>query len=83
MMVTASPQLRADEAQCRSVLSKCDEALKSTQQENALQKQIIADQDERYKTQTKELMSEKLWRPLAIGAAAAAILEGLVLVFKK
>lgn len=82
-MVAASLPLKADEAQCRSVLSKCDEAIKDLQTENALQKQIIADEDDRFKTQTKQLNSEQFWKPVALGAVSAAIIEALILTFKK
>jgi len=71
------------QADCTSVLHDCDSALKAEQKVNALDQQIIAEQDKRYKDQTSELHEEEFWRPLAIGAIGAAILEGLVLSFKK
>lgn len=83
MTVAASLPLKADEAQCRSVLSKCDIAVKDLQKENAIQAQIIKDEDERFKTQTAELNSEQFWKPVAIAGVSLAILEGLVLSFKK
>jgi hypothetical protein len=83
MMEMVSLPLKADEAQCRAVLHDCDNAMQALQKENALQKQIITDEETRFKTQTDELNSEQLWRPIALGATAAAIIEGLILVLKK
>jgi hypothetical protein len=82
-MGMANPPLKADEAQCRSVLHDCDAAVQDLQKENAIQKQLIADEDARYKTQTAELNSEQFWKPVALGALAAAVIEGLILSFKK
>ncbi len=73
----------ADETTCRSVLHKCDEAVKDLQTENALQKQIIADEDERFKTQTKELNTEQLWKPIALGGVVVIGVETLILILKK
>lgn len=77
-----SPQLNADEATCQKVLHDCDSALQAEQKANELDKQIIADQDKRYQDQSSELRSEEFWRPIAYGAIAAALIEGLVLSFK-
>jgi len=74
---------RADEATCKSVLHDCDSALKAEQKENALQKQIIADQDARFSEQNKELKSNEFWKPVAEGALVVALLEALILTFKK
>lgn len=82
-MMTVSLPLKADEAQCKSVLTKCDLAIKALEKENALQKQIIADEDTRSKDQTSELHREEFWRPIAYGAIVTAIIEGLILSFKK
>lgn len=81
-MVAASLPLKADEAQCRSVLSKCDLAVQDLQKENALQKQIIADEDERFKTQTDQLNAEQIWKPIAIGGVVVIGVETLVLILK-
>jgi len=75
--------LQADEATCRSVLHDCDAAVTALQKENTLQKQINSDQQKRFDDQSSELKSEQFWRPVAMGALAAAIIEGLVLSFKK
>lgn len=75
--------LKADEATCRSVLHSCDTAVQDLQKENALQKQIIADEEDRYKTQTKELSSEQFWKPVAIGGGVVIGIETLILIFKK
>lgn len=73
----------ADETQCKSVLHDCDNAVNELQKENALQKQIIADEDERFKTQSKELNTEQIWRPIALGGLVAIGVETLVLVLRK
>lgn len=73
----------ADETQCRSVLHDCDNAVNELQKENALQKQIIADGEERFKTQSKELNIEQIWRPIALGGLVAIGVETLVLVLRK
>jgi hypothetical protein len=83
MMTGVSLRLNADETQCRSVLQDCDTAVQALQKETALQKQIIADEDDRFNTQTKELRAEQFWKPVALGALSAAIIEGLILSFKK
>lgn len=81
-MMAASPAL-SDEAQCRAVLLKCDDALQAQQEVNSLQKQIIADQDARFKAQSEQLDSQAIWKPVAIGAVAVVVLETLILVLKK
>lgn len=73
----------ADETECRSVLSKCDSALRAQQEVNSLQQQIIADQDARYKEQTTELKTQQLWKPIAEISIGAVIVETLLLVLKK
>lgn len=73
----------ASEKDCRSVLHDCDTAVKDLQTENALEAQIIKDEDARFATQTSELKTEQIWKPIAEGAIVAAILEGLILALKK
>lgn len=82
MILLGSLQLKADEAQCRAVLKDCDAAVTSLQQENALQKQIIADEDARYTAQSKELSTQAIWRPIAIGGVVVIGVETLVLILK-
>lgn len=82
-MVMVSPQLKADEASCKKVLRDCDAAVTSLQQENSLQKQIIADQDKRYQAVASELKTESLYKPLAEGALVVVILESLILTLRK
>lgn len=72
----------ADEATCRAVLHDCDIAVQALQKENALQKQIIADEDTRFATEQKELSTEQLWRPLAIGGVVVIGVETLIILFK-
>lgn len=81
--VTENLPLKADEAGCRAVLHDCDTAVQQLQKENALQKQIIADEDSRFATQTKELHSEEFWRPIAIGGVVVISVETLILIFRK
>ena len=85
MLITLglTPMSYATEDQCRAVLKDCDAAVKDLQKENALQAQIIKDEDDRFATQTKELNSEQFWKPIAIAGVSLAILEGLILSFKK
>ena len=73
----------ADEATCKRVLHDCNDALVAEQHANALDQQIIADEEKRYLTQTAELKSDQIWKPIALGAIGAALLEGLILTFKK
>ena len=86
-MITAGSilptQSFATEEQCRSVLHDCDSALQAERTENGLQKQIIADQNKRYADVSSELKSEEFWRPIAISGITLALLEGLILAFKK
>jgi hypothetical protein len=83
IMVAVSLPLKADEATCRSVLHSCDTAVQDLQKENAIQKQIILDEDDRFKTQTKQLNSEQFWKPVAIGGVVVIGIETLVLILKK
>lgn len=83
MMILAPKVALSDEAQCRDVLHKCDDALTAQTQVSELQKQIISDQDKRYDLQTQQLNTEKIWKPIAIGAGVIAIIETLLLVLKK
>lgn len=73
----------ATEAQCMSVLSRCDIAVQDLQKENAIQKQIILDEDTRFNTQTKELNTEEIWKPIAIGGVVVIGVETLVLILKR
>lgn len=82
-MMAVSLPLRADEAQCRSVLKDCDTAVSALQKENTLQAQIIKDEDERFALQAKELNTEQIWKPIALGAVTATVIEGIVLTLKK
>lgn len=83
MMIATAPLAHSDEAQCRQVLGLCDQALKAQQASNALQEQIIKDQGTVINDQAAELSSQAFWKPVALGAVAAALVEGLVLVLKK
>lgn len=82
ILVMTAPAF-ATEEECRSVLRDCDSALTAQQNVNALQKQIIADQDSRYDLVQKQLNSASIWKPIAEGAIVVVILESLVLVFRK
>jgi hypothetical protein len=82
VLVLLPANVFASEVECRSVLSKCDTAVKDLQKENALQAQIIKDEDDRFATQTKELNSEQFWRPIAIGGVVVIGVETLVLILK-
>jgi len=72
----------ADEAQCKAVLHDCDTALKAQQSVNALQAQIIKDEDARFAAQTTELNIEKIWKPIAVGGLLVIGVETLVLILK-
>lgn len=78
-----SPALKADEAACQKVLGLCDSALKAHQANEGLQAMIIADQDKTIKEQESQIKGETIWKPLALGAGTVAIIESLILVFKK
>lgn len=82
MMVTVSLPLKADEAGCKVVLHDCDNAVKALQTENALQKQIISDEEDRFNTEHKELISEQLWKPLFLGCTVVIGIETIILVFR-
>lgn len=83
MIMAVSLPLKADEAQCRDVLHKCDDALHAQQDLNALQKQIITDQESRHQLESKEIEQQAIWKPIAIGAGAVVVLETLILVFRR
>lgn len=78
-MTAMAGNLQAD---CTSVLHACDDAVTALQKENALQKQIIIDQDNRFATEHKELETEKIWEPVALGGIIIIGVETLVLVLK-
>jgi len=85
MMVTlavASPA-HSDEAQCKDVLHKCDDALKAEINLNTTLKQANQDQQQLIDTLNTEIKDEQIWKPLAIGGAAVVIVETLLLVLKK
>ena len=77
--MTTAENLQAD---CMSVLHDCDNAVKALQKEVTLDQQIIADQDQRFAVQTKELKDESLWKPLAIGGFTVAISVTAILLLK-
>lgn len=79
-MTMTAVNLRAD---CISVLHDCDSALQAQIKVNALQKQIISDQEARYNAQHQELESAGIWKPIAEGSIAVILLETLILVLKK
>lgn len=83
MTILAATTLKADEAQCRDVLHKCDDALKAEQAVNETQKQIIAAQETLIKLQNDKIDEQSIWKPIALGAGAVVILETLILVLKK
>jgi hypothetical protein len=83
MMGMVSLPLKADETQCKAVLHDCDKAVKALETENALQKQIISDEDARYKAQHQELEIEQVWKPLCIGGIIVISVETVFLLFKK
>jgi len=65
---------------CDSVLQQCNDALEAEIKVNNLQKQIIADQDDRFAEQQKELSTEAMWKPIAIGGVTVVIVETALLV---
>lgn len=73
----------ADETECRSVLHKCDDALRAQQDLNALQKQIIADQEERHQLEAKEIQTQAIWKPIAIGGIVVIGVETLILILRR
>lgn len=72
----------ADEAQCKFVLHKCDDAVKALQKKSDLDDQIIADQEKRHQIEAKEVKEEAFWRPFAIGSFTVAVGAGIILFFK-
>lgn len=74
---------QATEAECRSVLHDCDTAVQDLQKENAIQKQLIIDEEDRFKTQSKELSTEQIWKPIALGGGVVIGIETLVLLLKR
>lgn len=72
-MMMVNPRLRADEAQCREVLHKCDIAVTKLETENNLQRQIIADQDKRHELMEKQLNAAGIWKPIAIGGVSVSL----------
>jgi hypothetical protein len=81
IMVGSLP-LKADEAGCRKVLQDCDAAVQALQKKSALDDQIIADQNQRFDVQSKELKDESLWKPLCIGSFTVAVSVTAILLLK-
>ena len=81
-MIGIPKPVAASEDQCRAVLHDCDTALQKEQTVNALDQQIISDQNKRFADQTSELHTEEVWKPIALGAVTAAIIEGIILALK-
>jgi hypothetical protein len=82
-MALASPQLRADEAQCRDVLNKCDAALNAELNLNTTLKQINDNQAQLITVLNTQLNESEIWKPIALGAGIAVVVETLILVLKK
>lgn len=83
MIMDLANPAHSDEAQCRDVLHKCDDALKAEQAVNATQKQIIDSLTTVTQLQAKQLDSQSIWKPIALGAGTAVIIETLIIIFKK
>jgi hypothetical protein len=64
---------------CMSVLHQCDLALKAEQNVNALQTQIISDEETRFAAEHKELITANVWKPIAEATSAIAIIEAIIL----
>jgi len=65
---------------CNSVLQQCNDALNAEIKVNNIQKQIIADQDSRFAEQQKELSTEAIWKPIALGGILVISVETALLV---
>lgn len=70
----------AAQPDCTSVLHECNDALVAEQKVNAIDKQIIADQDARFAEEHKELDSASIWKPIAIGGVLVISVETALLV---
>lgn len=73
----------ADEAECRSVLKKCDIALRAEQDLNNINKEIIKNLTAVNNFQSEQLKEQSIWKPIAIGGVSIAIVETLILVLRK
>ena|SRR5271165_4097264 len=82
LSILSTTTVYADEATCRSVLHDCDSALQASRKENAIDKQIIADQNTVINTQHSELEIDQIWKPLAIGGMVVSIGAITILVLK-
>ncbi len=65
---------------CMSVLHKCDAALQAEKDVNAIDQQIIADEEARFAEEHKELEAQSIWKPLALGGGVVIAIETLILV---
>ena len=80
MATTAAGQVAStDKPSCNSVLHLCDTALKEEIKVNALQKQLIADQDARYNILNSEYESSKAWYRNPITMILLGVLGGVIL----
>ncbi len=82
-MTTQAVTAHSDEASCRSVLQKCDLALKAQQEVNKTQDQIIQDQLKLNENLKSQLDSQSIWKPIALGAGIVIGVETLILLLRK
>lgn len=74
--------VHADET-CPDVLNKCDKALHAEIDLNTAKQGVIDEQANLINVLKVDLDKESLWKPIAIGAGTAAIVEGLILILRK
>jgi hypothetical protein len=83
MTIMVATPLKADEAQCREVLHKCDEALNAQIDLNITKDHIIDDQAALIEVLNTKINQESIWKPIAIGGIAVIAVETLVLILRK
>lgn len=83
MTILVGTTPKADEAQCRDVLHKCDTALNAQLEVNKKLNLIIQDQEKVINLQDEQLKEQSIWKPIAIGAGIVVGVETLILILRK
>lgn len=69
--------------ECRDVLNQCNDALNAELDLNKSLKQVNTDQENLISALNTQVAQEAIWKPVAIGAGAAALLEAVIIILRK
>lgn len=79
----SSTVARAATETCDDVLSKCNDALNAEIDLNKSLTDVNNDQAALITVLNTKVSQEEIWKPIAIGAGAAVILETIIIILRK